>query len=178
MRSTQAALRELRLRVPTDHGLTVFDAETQDTSYGVLVVDGTPLIFDTHRKDGMHVSTAELLTEVVKPVHVMTTREVDAFGRKAARHAMTPIPYSTCFFKGNLHVYAFHGPVRGFDIATIGKTVQQAEENLRVGVETLWTAIPPAVRRAQADLLAGRRRARYDEDLTVLRRKVHDLRSV
>jgi len=171
----RSALRELRLRVPTEHGLTVFDAETQDTSYGILVVDGTPLIFDTHRKDGMHVSTAELLTEVVKPVRA-TTGEVDGFRRKAARQAMTPIPYSACFFKGNLHVYSFHGPVRGFDIATIGKTVLQAEENLRVGVETLWTAIPPDVRRAQADLLAGRRRARYDEDLTVLRRKVHDLR--
>ena len=173
----RSALRELRLRVPTEHGLTVFDAETQDTSYGILVVDGTPLIFDTHRKDGMHVSTAELLTEVVRPVRA-TTREVVGFCRKAARQAMLPIPYSECLFKDNLHVYAFHGPVRGFDIATVGATVQEAEENLRVGVEALWAAIPAGIRRAQADLLAGRRRARYDEDLTVLRRKMHDLRKV
>src|SRR3972149_6665057 len=175
MQSTQAALRALRLRVPTDHGLTVFDAETQDTSYGILVVDGTPLIFDTHRKDGMHVSTAELLTEVVKPIRA-TTGEIDGFRRKAARQAMTPIPYSACFFKGNLHVYAFHGPVRGFDIATVGATVQEAEENLRVGVEALWAAIPAGIRRAQADLLAGRRCARYEADLAVLRQKLRGLR--
>ena len=161
----------LRARLPTDHGLTVFDAETQDTSYGILTVAGVPLIFDTHRKTGRFVSTAELLTEVVRPVSVAPAA-IERFSRIAPRHGLIPIPYTSCFFKGNLHVYAFHGPVRGMDVAAIGSSVAQAEKNLAGAVASLWPAIPSPVRGAQIDLLRGRRKARYEADLEVLRRRL------
>ncbi|OGS48579.1 MAG: hypothetical protein A3K68_05520 [Euryarchaeota archaeon RBG_16_68_13] len=176
---TSGKTRRLALaeRVPTEPPLTVFDAETQDTSYGILVVDRTPLIFDTHRKDEMYVATAELLTETTTPAKV-TRREVEAFRRTAAKHGLLAIPYSACFFKGNLHVYAYDGPARGFDLAAVGSSVAEAERHLEEGVKALWEAVPRGVRRAQADLLAGRRRARYDADLEVLRRKLREIRNV
>lgn len=168
MSAASQDLRDLRDRIPSDHGLTVFDAETQDTSYGTLVVDDVPLIFDTHRKDGKYVATAEILTEVVNPLRISRARVRD-LERDAARRGLLAIPYSSCFFKGNLHVYAFAGVVRGFDVAAVGGSVEDAEAALRARVEGLWDRIPREILRAQRDLLAGRRRARYDADLEVLR---------
>lgn len=176
MSSPAGDLQALRERVPRDDVLTVFDAETQDTSYGILVIERMPLIFDTHRKEGMHVSTVELLTEVLNPIRISSER-VRGFARLCARRGLLAIPYSACFFKGNLHVYAFHGAVRGFDVATIGPSVAEAERNLETRVRSVWPRIPRPILRGQADLLAGRRRARYDADLDVLRKRLRTIRS-
>lgn len=174
MSSQDEDLRDLRARIPSDRGLIVFDAETQDTSYGTLVVDGVPLIFDTHRKDGKYVSTAELLTEILEPLRVSRAR-VEELGRAAARQGLLAIPYTSCFFKGNLHVYAYSGAVRGIDVAAVGASVGDSEAALRVAVEGLWPRIPREIVRAQRDLLAGRRRARYEADLEVLRRRFREV---
>lgn len=157
-------LRKLALR---DHGLTVLDADTQETSYGTLVVDGLPLIFDTHRKDRWFVSSVEILTEAVRPADV-SAEAVDRFSRLAERQGLQPIPYSACFFKGNLHVYAFYGPVRGFDLSVVGATVPEAEAKLDAKLRSVWPHIPPPILRAQRELLAGKRKARYPADLDVL----------
>lgn len=163
----------LRLRqlAPEDHGLTVFDADTQETSYGTLVVEGLPLIFDTHRKDSWFVSTAELLTEIHAPA-TATPDEVERFAKVAEHAGVQAIPYSACFFKGNLHVYAYHGPVRGFDVSAIGETVADAERKLAVKVPELWPHLPRGIRDAQQELLAGTRKPRYPADLEVLMKRM------
>ncbi|TLZ67597.1 MAG: hypothetical protein E6K06_03930 [Methanobacteriota archaeon] len=164
-----ADLKLLETLVPSQNGVTVFDAETQETSYGICVLDGLPYIFDTHRKDRFYVATIELLTELVIPVRIPTKR-VRAFCRDARAHGLLPIPYSACFFKGNLHVYSFSGPVRGFDLGTAGTTAAQSERNLMERLNGLWPDVPPAIARAQKELLRGRRRARHAADLEVLLR--------
>ncbi len=159
-------LRLQRL-APEDHGLTVFDAETQETSYGTLVVDGLPLIFDTHRKEASYVSTVELLTEIVAPASV-TPEEVARFAKVAEHAGAQLLPYSACFFKGNLHVYAYYGPVRGLDLSVVGDTVVAAERKLDACLRSVWSDLPPRIAEAQRELLAGKRRARYPADLEVL----------
>src|SRR5207245_5401826 len=99
------------------------------TSYGICFFDGLPYIFDTHHKGLRHVATLELLTEVVEPIRISRDR-VRRFGRDAREAGLLPIPYSGCFFKGNLHVYAFSGPVRGFDLAAIGPPAVGSERAL------------------------------------------------
>lgn len=183
--STGAALRPavgaahddlllLRRLVPEDHGLKVFDADTQETSYGTLVVDDLPLIFDTHRKERSYVSTVEILTEVLRPAPV-TPKEVAAFSRLAERRGVQALPYSACFFKGNLHVYAYDGPVRGFDLGVVGGSVADAEAKLEARVRSLWSRIPKGIVRTQRALLAGTRKARYPADLEVLVRRLGSL---
>lgn len=157
----------LRRLAPEDHGLTVFDADTQETSYGTLVVDGLPLIFDTHRKEAWYVSTAELLTEINAPAST-TPEEVERFVKVAEHAGVQAIAYSACFFKGNLHVYAYYGPVRGFDVSAVSQTAEDAERKLIAAVSQLWSDVPVGVRRAQEELLTGTRKARYPEDLEVL----------
>jgi len=168
MSAAAERLHRLHGLVTSEHGLTVFDAETQETSYGTLAVEGLPLIFDTHRKGGSFVSTVELLTETVQPVSVKP-EEIERFCRYVPRWGLLAIPYSACFFKGNLHVYAYSGRVRGLDLAAGGGSVSSAERNLEVGVRSIWSRIPAGVLRAQHDLLRGIRKARYDADLEVLR---------
>ncbi|HYY48873.1 MAG TPA: hypothetical protein VFA17_09375 [Thermoplasmata archaeon] len=155
--------------MPSATGLRVFDAETQETSYGIWTIDGLPYIFDTHRSQGRFVATIELLTEVVRPIRLGRER-VLRFCRDAQRSGLLPIPYSGCFFRGNLHVYGLAGPVRGFDLAALGRTATDSERTLRRRLGTLWPRIPEALRRAQQDLFDGRRPARYPADLEVLRR--------
>lgn len=161
----------LRRLAPEAHGLTVFDADTQETSYGSLVVEDTPLIFDTHRKESWYVSTAEVLTEIGAPASA-APEEVERFAKVAEHAGVQSIPYSACFFKGNLHVYAYYGPVRGFDLSVVADSAAEAERKLDRQVRALWTEIPPGVHEAQRDLLSGRRRARYPEDLEVLVRRM------
>ncbi len=36
--------------LPTENGITVFDAESQETSYGIWFLDDLPFIFDAHWK--------------------------------------------------------------------------------------------------------------------------------
>ncbi|HLE54114.1 MAG TPA: hypothetical protein VI999_02575 [Thermoplasmata archaeon] len=167
-----ASLREemalLRRLAPEDHGLTVLDADTQETSYGTLVRDGMPLIFDTHRKDAWFVSTVEVLTEILAPA-TTTPEEVARFSKVAEHHAVQAIPYSACFFKGNLHVYAYYGPVRGFDLSVADGSVREAEAKLEARLGEVWPHLPAGVVEAQRELLAGRRKARYEADLEVLR---------
>jgi hypothetical protein len=169
VRRSTADLRRLETLIPSENGVTVFDAETQETSYGICVFNRLPFIFDTHRKDRVHVATIELLTEVVVPVRI-STGHVRAFCRDARAHGLFPIPYSGCFFKRNLHVYSFSGPVRGFDLAAVGNTVARCERNLVERMNHLWPRIPPAIVRAQEQLIRGRRRVRHAADLEVLRR--------
>lgn len=157
----------LQRLAPEDHGLTVFDADTQETSYGTLVVDGLPLIFDTHRKESSCVSTVEILTEIVAPASV-TPEEVARLA-KAAEHAGAQLlPYSACFFKGNLHVYAYYGPVRGLDLSVVADDVPAAEGKLDARVRALWADLPHGIVDAHRELLAGKRKARYPADLEVL----------
>jgi hypothetical protein len=157
----------LRRLAPEDHGLTVFDADTQETSYGTLVVDGLPLIFDTHRKESWFVSTVEVLTETIAPAAV-TPEEVARFAKVAEHAGVQTLPYSACFFKGNLHVYAYHGPVRGFDLSVVADDVAAAEQKLEARVRDVWKEIPHGVVDAQRELLSGQRKARYPADLEVL----------
>lgn len=159
----------LRLRdlAPEDHGLTVFDADTQETSYGTLLMGGLPLIFDTHRKDDSFVSTVEILTETIAPATV-TPEEVARFSKVAEHAGAQILPYSACFFKGNLHVYAYYGPVRGFDLSVVADDVAAAEAKISERTKALWTEVPPGIREAQRELLAGTRKARYPADLEVL----------
>ncbi len=159
-------LRLQRL-APEDHGLTVFDVDTQETSYGTLVVEGLPLIFDTHRKESSYVSTVELLTEIVAPASV-TPEEVARFAKVAEHAGAQSLPYSACFFKGNLHLYAYYGPVRGLDLSVVADSVTDAEGKLDTRLRALWSEIPAGARTAQRELLEGTRKARYPEDLEVL----------
>ena len=153
--------------IPSENRLTVFDADTQETSYGIWFFDRLPYIFDTHRKGARYVATLELLTEVVQSVRVSRNR-MDRFGREARAAGLLPIPYSACFFKANLHVYAFSGPVRGFDLAAIGPTARQSERALTQRVNRLKSRVPAAIARAQRELLEGKRRPRHQADLRVL----------
>src|SRR5713226_900324 len=153
--------------IPSENGLTVFNADTQETSYGICFLDGLPYIFDTHRTGVRYVATLELLTEVVEPVHVSRDR-IQRFGRDARAGGLLPIPYTACFFKGNLHVYAFSGLVRGFDLAAIGDTAGRSERALMRRVNRLKSRVPTAIVRAQRELLEGQRRARHKADLRVL----------
>ncbi len=161
----------LQRLAPEDHGLTVFDADTQETSYGTLVVDGLPLIFDTHRKDVSFVSTVELLTEIVAPASV-TPEEVARFAKVAEHAGAQVLPYSACFFKGNLHVYAYYGPVRGLDLSVAANSVRDAEAKLDERLRSLWSEIPSGVVTAQRELLDGKRKARYPADLEVLLKRM------
>jgi hypothetical protein len=153
--------------MPTENGLTILDADTQETSYGTLVVDGLPLIFDTHRKDSWYVSSVEMLTEVRKAVAVPSSA-LGRFVRAAARRGVLATPYSGCFFKGNLHVYAFDGHVRGLDLSVAGPSVNAVEATLESRSKELWNSVPAAIIAAQRSLLEGRRQARYNDDLDVL----------
>ncbi len=166
----------LRLQglAPEDHGLTVFDADTQETSYGTLVVEGMPLIFDTHRKDSSFVSTVEVLTETIAPAAV-TPDEVARFAKVAEHAGVQTLPYTACFFKGNLHVYAYYGPVRGFDLSVVADDVPAAERKLDARVGSLWAAIPRGIVDAQRELLSGKRKARYPADLEVLVKRLASL---
>jgi hypothetical protein len=170
MTSTREEIALLHRLAPEDHGLTVFDADTQETSYGTLLVDGMPLIFDTHRKEQWFVSTVEVLTEIVAPA-TATPEEVARFSKIAEHHGVQTIPYSACFFKGNLHVYAYHGPVRGFDLSVVGDSVAESETKLEARVRAVWADVPASVLQAQKELLEGRRKARYPADLEVLLRR-------
>lgn len=161
----------LRRLAPEDHGLLVFDAETQETSYGTLVVDGLPLIFDTHRKESWFVSTAELLTEIGAPAST-TPGEVERFGKVAEHAGLQSIPYSACYFKENLHVYAYYGPVRGLDVSSVAGSLSEAERKLAAKVEALWPSIPSGIREAQREILSGKRKARYAADLEVLLKRM------
>lgn len=165
----EAEVRRLHGIVPSENGVTVFDAETQETSYGIVHFDGLPFIFDTHRKGTDFVATIELLTEIKDPVRISGAR-VARFNRMAERTGLLPIPYTGCFFKENLHVYSFSGPIRGLDLAAHGSSATEAEQRLFERVASLWPSIPGEIRQAQAELLANRREARHPEDLDVLRR--------
>jgi hypothetical protein len=167
--STQADLRTLERLIPTDHGLTVFDAETQETSYGVCVVDGLPRIFDTHRKEGSYVATIELLTEVAAPIRLSAT-SLQRFLHRARAAGLLPIPYSGCFFKKNLHVYTFRGSLRGLDLSALGRSVGESERKLVSKTKRIASHLPPQMAHAQRDMLDRRRPARYAADLEVLRR--------
>lgn len=167
---TAADVRLLETLLPSENGVTVFDADAQETSYGFCVFDGLPHIFDTHRKDGFHVATIELLTEIVAPVRISADR-VREFCRDARMCGLLPIPYSGCFFKKNLHVYSFSGPVRGFDLATVGTTVAQSERKLFDRLNVLRLHVPVAIARAQKELLRGRRHVRHGADMEVLIRR-------
>src|SRR6266705_1869741 len=157
----------LERMMPSENGLTVFDADTQETSYGICFFDGLPYIFDTHRKGSRYVATIELLTEVAEPVRGSRDR-IQRFGRDARAGGLLPIPYSACFFKGNLHVYAFSGPVRGFDLAAIGNTAGQSERALFKRMDPLVARVPGPIARAQRELLEGKRHPRHASDLRVL----------
>ena len=169
-RSFADEIDRLRSLIPQENGVTVFDAETQETSYGILVEDGLPFIFDTHRKGSSYVATVEALTEVLHPVRV-GVREVGLFVRTAERLGMLAIPYTGCFFTGNLHVYSYGGPVRGLDLSVVGDRVPESERRLRQRFTDVWRHAPGGIRRAQRDLLGNRRKARYEADLEVLRRR-------
>ena len=159
--------------MPSENGLTVFDADTQETSYGIWFLDGLAYIFDTHRKGRRYVATLELLTEVLEPVRVSGDR-IHRFNRDARAGGLLPIPYSACFFKGNLHVYTFSGPVRGFDLAAIGDTAVQSERALMQRANRLKSRVPAAIARAQRELLEGKRRARHQADLRVLTARLRE----
>ncbi len=170
MGSVVRELRILESLLPFEHGMIVFDAETQETSYGIALIGGLPYIFDTHRHRGRFVATIELLTEVVQPLRISAS-QVRHFGRSARTHGLLPIPYSACFFRENLHVYAFSGPVRGFDLAAIGSSLESAERRLLRRAEALWPEVPGPIARAQRDMLGGRRRVRHEADREVLLRR-------
>jgi len=174
VRGAAADLRALERLVPSENGLTVFDADTQETSYGICFCNGLPFIFDTHRKGTRYVATVELLTEVVQPVRI-TRDPVDRFRRDARAAGLLPIPYTGCSFKGNLHVYAFSGPVRGFDLAAIGNAAGQSERALFKRMDRLKSRIPGPIARAQRELLEGKRQARHTSDLRVLAARLKEI---
>ncbi len=60
--------------------------------------------------------------------------------------------------------------VGGFDLSVAGDSVRAAEEKLASRLIEIWPDIPTGILRAQRELLTGRRKARYDADLEVLRR--------
>jgi len=78
--------------MPSENGVCVFDADTQETSYGICFLDGLPYIFDTHRMGVRYVATIELLTEVVEPVRVSRDRirRFRATPERAASPSRTP----------------------------------------------------------------------------------------
>ena|GEM_PF-2745279 len=164
----------LRSLLPTENGLTVFDAETQETSYGIWLIDRVPYIFDTHRIQNRFVATIELLTEVLTPIRISVDR-VQRFCEDVERLGLLPIPYSGCFFNENLHVYAFSGPVRGFDLAAVGPTVRTSERLLFQRVQALRPRIPSRIALAQRELLDGRRRVRHSADRDVMIRRGREL---
>src|SRR3989442_3244333 len=151
VRSPIADLKLLEMLIPLENGVTVLDAETQETSYGICVLDGLPYICDTHRKDRFYVATIELLTEVLTPVRI-SVEHVRAFCRDARARGLLPIPYSGCFFRGNLHVYSFSGPVSGFDLATVSTTAARSERNLVERVNGFWTDLPPSRTRSHSEV--------------------------
>ncbi|HVG36845.1 MAG TPA: hypothetical protein VNA10_03860 [Thermoplasmata archaeon] len=51
MNGPAADLRALERLVPRENGLTVFDADTQETSYGICFFDGLLFIFDTTARE-------------------------------------------------------------------------------------------------------------------------------
>ena len=65
-------------------------------------------------------------------------------------------------------MYAFSGPVRGFDLAVIGDTAAESEQSLMQLANRLKSRVPAALARAQKELLEGKRRARHHADLRVL----------
>jgi len=65
------------------------------------------------------------------------------------------------------------GPVRGFDIAASGRSVEPAERTLKEAVTGIWARIPSQLLRAQRELLARRRTVRHPADLEVLMRRWH-----
>lgn len=166
-------VRALERLVPNENGLTIFDADTQETSYGICFFDRLPYIFDTHRKGTRYVATIELLTEILHPVRV-ARESVERFRRDARAGGLLPIPYTACFFKGSLHVYAFSGPVRGFDLAAIGNTAGQSERALFKRVDGLKSRVPTPIARAQWELLRGKRHARHASDLRVLTARLRE----
>lgn len=165
----RADVETLECLIPTENGLTVFDAETRETSYGICVVDGLPRIFDTHRKEGLYVATIELLTEVAAPIRLPAPTLL-RFLRRARAQGFLPIPYSGCFFKKNLHVYTFRGPLRGLDLSALGRSVGDSERKLLTKTKRVSSHVPREIAHAQRDMLDGRREARYPADLEVLRR--------
>ena len=167
---TNRDLRDLRRLIPAERSLRIFDAETQDTSYGILEIDGRPHIFDTHRKDGVHVATIEVLTEAARAVR-LPPGALARFMERCEREGLLPIPYSSCFFKGNLHVYVFDGTIVGLDLAAVGGTIRDAERKLATKARGVWAHLPRRIRDAQRDLLAGRRKPRHEADLDVLVRR-------
>ena len=173
MRGLASDLRTLQRLIPSENNLTVFDAETQETSYGICFFGGLPHIFDTHRKDGCYVATIELLTEIVSPVHI-SHAHIRAFCGNARRLGLLPIPYTGCFFKGNLHVYSFTGPVRGFDLAAVGRSADESERRLRERMARLRRDVPRDLTAAQRKLLGGRRKVRHAADRDVLIRRWKD----
>src|SRR2546427_383874 len=58
-----ADLKLLETLVPAQNGVTVFDAETQETSYGICVLDDRPYIFDTHRERSSYADDAAGVTQ-------------------------------------------------------------------------------------------------------------------
>ena len=174
MGTIAADLGILRSLLPTENGLTVFDAKTQETSYGIWLIDRVPYIFDTHSIQNRFVATIELLTEVLAPIRISVDR-VPRFCEDVERLGLLPIPYSGCSFKENLHLYAFSGPVRGFDLAATGPSVRTSERVLLQGVEALRPRIPSRIALAQRELLDGRRSVRHPADRDVLIRRGKEL---
>ena len=170
MRRYEDDLQILETLIPSENGLTVFDAETQETSYGICSLDGLPYIFDTHRRGDRFVATIELLTEIVKPVSI-SRDHLDRFCDDARANGLLPIPYSACFFRGNLHVYSFSGPVRGFDLSAVGLSATSSERKLTEGTKAVWRQVPRVIRFAQRGLLEGHRAVRHADDLEVLMRR-------
>ncbi|HEX9341159.1 MAG TPA: hypothetical protein VF992_08335 [Thermoplasmata archaeon] len=84
-------LRVLARLLPTENGISVFDAETQETSYGLWFLDGLPFIFDTHRKERRYVAMIELLTEIMKPVRIPPSR-VRRFSAACRNLGLLPLP--------------------------------------------------------------------------------------
>lgn len=164
---TSGNLLDMERVIQREGVLTIFDAETQDTSYGIVTIDDRPHIFDTHRKDGVHVATIEVLTEVKVAIRIRSA-SVGRFVAAARRAGLYPIPYSACFFKGNLHVYAYDGPLVGLDLSAAGPTVATAERNLEARARSVWPRMPREIIQAQAALLEGRRLPRHPADLEVL----------
>ncbi len=69
-------------------------------------------------------------------------------------------------------MYTYYGPVRGFDVPVVADSAAEAERKLDRWVRALWKEVPPGVHEAQLDLLSGRRKALYAEDLEILVRRM------